>query len=234
MQGLASGLGSAPDIAPNFWDTAPDPQPLSDQDLPRSKKDDTFNNVSSSPKDYEEIKQSVIDKYPALTPHVKDAIIYKADRDKDHPEDQLETYPPWEEYNPNPGKTSIELRRDYKTKSEATDAIAGDLIHIAGAIHPDTHEPVDPYYYSLKKEVKKARSTKDISMDYKAYKEEEGDKPSRSFSKWFDESRGEAYVRGRVMPDENDERSHVYKSNPKLKKTIDKISKYLRTGKKDK
>ena len=105
------------------------------------------------------------------------------------------------------------------------------MIHIAGAIHPETGKPVDPVYYGLKQQVKKARSPEQIAKDYRAYKQDQKEGEDRSFSKWFNNSRSEAYVRGRLFPDKNDNWKHFYDENPKLASTIDRIGSYLRTGK---
>jgi hypothetical protein len=168
--------------------------------------------------------------YPALAPHISKVKVYDATPSKQQQADGdgLETYLPWDSWNPHPGKLTQELYRKFQTKEQLRDALAGDMIHLAGAVDPKTNKPVDPDYYAMKQEVKKARNQKQIDMDYRAYKES-GDK--RSFGKWFEDSRGEAYVRGRLFPDEKDKWKHVYEDNPKLKKAVDKVGKYLRTPK---
>ena len=202
---------------------------------PQSKVDTSFPRNQSKPTGYSDVLNDVAETYPALAPHAKNAIVYDAPPPTEnatakYPKD-LETYPPWEDWNPHPGKTTVELYKSFQSRPELRDALAGDMIHIAGAIHPETGKPVDPVYYGLKQQVKKARSPEQIAKDYRAYKQDQKEGEDRSFSKWFNNSRSEAYVRGRLFPDKNDSWKHFYDENPKLASTIDRIGSYLRTGK---
>lgn len=229
MGGLSSSL-QAPefkDSHPSFWDSSLTP---SSSPVPSSKQDDSLNINQSKPDQYDDVLQDVATTYPALAPHVKKAIVVDATPPKGTT-NQLETYLPWEDWNPHPGKVTSELYRPYQSKSEMREALAGDLIHLAGAVDPETKKPVDPKYFQLKQEVKKARSSEQIKIDYKAYKDDVKNGEDRSFDKWFQDSRGEAYVRGRLFPDKNDEWKNWYEENPKLKAAVDRIGKYLKTGK---
>lgn len=219
MPGLDTGLYDPKIVDHILWPAPPPPQSI---------EDDSFPKTQSKPGQYDDVLQDVAATYPALAPHVQRAKVYDATPDKGNEDAGLETYLPWEDWNPHPGKVTTELYKPFTNKTQLRDAIAGDLIHLAGAINPKTNKPVDPDYYALKQEVKKARTQQQIDMDYRAYKES-GDK--RSFSKWFNDSRAEAYVRGRLFPDDKDEWAHVYEENPRLKKAVDKVGKYLRTGK---
>ncbi len=229
MGGLSNGLGPLQfnDDRPNFWSSLQS-IPKETPTVNQSKPDDTLNVNQSKPNQYDSVLQDVAATYPALALHVKKAMVYDATPSKDQTDNQLETYLPWEDWNPHPGKVTTELYRPYTSRSELRDALAGDLIHLAGAVDPKTGKPVDPTYYKLKQQVKKARSPQQIKADYRAYKES-GDE--RSFDQWFQDSRGEAYVRGRLFPDKNDEWRSWYEENPKLKKAVDNVGKYLRTGK---
>jgi hypothetical protein len=233
MGGLASSLGNPNSPSPsfmdrlhNFWE--------SDSTIPQQSKADTsLIKDQSSVHGYDDVLQDVAETYPALAPHTKKAVVYDAAPPKGNT-DQLETYLPWEDWNPHPGKVTSELYRPYADKKELRDAIAGDLIHLSGAIDPKTNKPVDPDYYELKKQVKLARNQKQKDIDYKAYKEDvKNNEETRSFSKWFHDSRSEAYVRGRLFPDKNDNWKSFYEENPKLRDVVDKIGKYLKTGKRE-
>ena len=223
MGGLSIGLGapSFNDQHPNFWET---------NSAPQSKSDDTLNVTQSKPGQYDDVLQDVATTYPALAPHVKKAMVYDVSPSKEQ-KGQIETYLPWEDWNPHPGKVTTELYRPFNSKSQLRDALAGDLIHLAGAKDPKTGKPIDPTYFKLKQAVKQARTPEQIKIDYKAYKEDVKNGEDRSFDQWFQDSRGEAYVRGRLFPDENDEWKSWYEENPKLKKAVDRIGSYLKTGK---
>lgn len=186
----------------------------------------------SSPNEYSKVLEDVGAEYPALAPHTKNYMVYQALQPRDEKGNSLETYLPWEDWNPHPGKIVSELYQKFSDPQELKNAIAGDLIHYLGAKNPKTGEPVDQTYYDLKQAVKKARSPEQKAIDYKEYKnsvKNEGEK--RSFNQWFDDSRGEAYVRGRLFPDHNDEWKQWYEENPKLAKAVDEVGRYLKTGK---
>jgi len=219
MAGLTDSL-TFQDPHPNFFASLAPPQ--------ASKVDTSFPKTSSSLSGYDGVLQDVATTYPALAPHTKNALVYDATPPKGEEDNGLETYPSWESENPHPGKVTMEVYKPFQSREEARDGIAGDLIHIAGSVNPDTGKPVDPIYYRLKQDVKKARTPDQIKMDYREYKSS-GDK--RSFDQWFENSRSEAYVRGRLFPDKNDDWARHYKSNPQLRKAVDKIGSYLKTGK---
>jgi hypothetical protein len=180
---------------------------------------------------YSDVLQAVGEKYPALAKHVQNTIVQDAKPPKGA-DYGLETYPPWESENPNPGKTTIELYRNFD-RSKLPEVIAGDLIHVAGGIDPRTGSPVDPTYHSLKDQVKASRTPQQDALDHKVWEQDKKNGEKRPFDQWFDESRGEAYVRGLLFPDDRDEwrKQGVYSSNPKLKSTIEQIGNYLTTGK---
>jgi hypothetical protein len=211
------------DGGPNFFDSLGPAQ--------ASKEDTSYPKNASTSTGYADALQDVAATYPVLAPHTKNVLAYDATPPKGSEDDGLETYPPWEEFNPHPGKITIEVYKPFQSRQEARDAIAGDLIHIAGAINPSTKQPVDSTYYKMKQEVKKARDAEQIAIDYKAYKDDVKNGEKRSFNKWFENSRSEAYVRGRLFPDKNDEWKSFYEKNPKLKQAVDNIGKYLKTGK---
>lgn len=178
---------------------------------------------------YKDILQDVATLYPALSPYAKKAVVYNAVRPQWEDEgDKLETYLPWDDWNPHPGKVTTTLYKPYSSRRELTSAIAGDLIHMAGAKNPSTGDPIDPEYFKLKQAVKAARSPEQRKIDYKTWKDAKKSGDNRSFNDWWQESRGEAYVRGMLFPDTNDEWASWYEENPKLKRAVEKVGKYLR------
>src|SRR5579859_6666034 len=130
MGGLIQSLAGKPDSPsdslsikfddphPNFWDQ---------ETIPEQSTTKQYPNQSSTNK-YQDALQDVAQTYPALAPHTKKALVYDAVPPKET-DSQLETYLPWEDWNPHPGKITSELYRPYSSREQLRDAIAGDLIH---------------------------------------------------------------------------------------------------------
>lgn len=170
----------------------------------------------------------VVKSYPALKKHVGNVVIQQGtNKGSDDPR-QLEFYPPWEEENPNPGKITLELYRDFKGKA-LTDAVAGDLMHYLGATDPSTNKPVDPTFLSMKNEVKAARTPKQIKIDRQEYEDgKKGGDITESYDDWLKHSRIDAYIRGYVTPDKVDEwRKNGWYNDPRMKTAVEKIKKYM-------
>ncbi len=141
--------------------------------------------------------------YPKLVQYLPQVTVQ---RGKPEPNDnrQLEFYPPWESRNPNPGKITIEMYRDFHGP-ERTNAIAGDLLHYIGARNPSTKQPIDPKYWAMKQQVVKSRTPEQKYLDDRLYEEAKRRGESRSFEDWMQESRADAYIRGWITPDQADE-----------------------------
>ena len=119
---------------------------------------------------------------------------------------QLEFYapeesgPPWnasrgEPYqgNPYPGGPTIELFQPLSGK-DVTNPIMGDMLHYLPA--------VDPKFAELREKFRGSITKKQKTIDERAW-EESGD--NRSFEAWFEANRLDAYIRGLLYPDENND-----------------------------
>src|SRR5579862_5683528 len=111
---LSSSL-SFDDGHPNFWEQ---------EDIPLQSKEtsDYPKNQNLAHGNYQDALQDVAETYPALAPHTKKALVYNATPPK-NTDSQLETYLPWEDWNPHPGKITSELYRSYNSREQLRDAI---------------------------------------------------------------------------------------------------------------
>lgn len=140
---------------------------------------------------------------------------------------QLEFFPAWEERNPTPGEHTIEIRNPALTGQALQDAIAGDALHLLGAVDPRTGKAVDPAFRALKEQFLGTLTPEQVAVDRRVYGES-GD--PRPFEQWMERSRGDAYLRGYLFPDAADEwrRQGVY--TPEQQGLLERIRRYLREG----
>jgi hypothetical protein len=116
---------------------------------------------------------------------------------------KLEFYAPGEEYNPAPGRPTIEVFDPSLRGKRLKKAVFGDMLH---------HLPaVDPAFRSLRADFRRTVTDKQLATDRRAHKrarDEHGE--TRSFDDWFEQSRLDAYIRGFLAPDERDEWAGSY------------------------
>lgn len=170
-------------------------------------------------------KRAISGQYPALAPHM-DKFSVQWGENNPHG-GSLEFFPPWELHNPNPGQPTIELyNRDLKG-NELQSAIAGDALHYLGAVGPSGN-PVDPTFHGMKQQMIGSLTPDQLAVDRRAYDKSRSSGDHRSFDDWMQDSRGDAYIRGYITPDANDEwrKQGVY--NPEQKKLLDAMNAYLR------
>jgi hypothetical protein len=121
---------------------------------------------------------------------------------------QDETYMPWGEDNPAPGKLSIQLRAAQpKTQQDLQDIITTEAMHYLGNIKPGG-EPVNPAWWKLKQQFRQAMTPRDQELaqqhwleEQKAFKESggrEGD--NRSFDDFMNKSYLDMFMRGYMFP----------------------------------
>lgn len=194
------------------------------------------NRPLNKPEDYQQAISSASQMYPRLAPYLQNTVIESKQRPANEPADaELETLPPWEDWNPNKGKTTVQIYQPYTDKSKMATALAGDMFHVIGGIDNRTGRPVDPVYYKLKQDVIAARSPVQDELDRRTWKEEEGH-GGRSFKDWMQSSRADAYIRGLLTPElegkypDEWRKSGTYSTNPRLKTAIMKIDAYLKGG----
>lgn len=129
----------------------------------------------------------------------------------------LEFYPPDEAYNPRPGNATIELFDPALQGAALDQAVFGDMLH---------HMPkVDPYFQGQRETLRKTLTPEQVAMDRRAYEEARAEGEKRPFDEWMEQSRLDAYVRGRLSPDAADEWKDVY--TPEQAKILDELKAYL-------
>jgi hypothetical protein len=151
---------------------------------------------------------AVAQQYPALAPHLGNFIVQWGPAQADAR--QLEFYPPWERDNPNPGKTTLELYNRDLNGAALQNAVAGDALHLLGAVDPRTGEPVDQRYYAMKQQLLGSLTPQQQSIDRRAYERERAFGDPGPYDDWMQRSRLDAYIRGRLTPDANDAWGRAY------------------------
>lgn len=132
----------------------------------------------------------------------------------------LEFYPPEDNKNPRPGKATVEVF-DPSLQGDALEAaIFGDMLH---------HMPsADMYYGKMRSDLQSSLSPEQLAIDRKEFeraKKEDGE--DRSFDDWMSGSRLDAYIRGKIAPDETDDWRTAY--TPGQEKILADMLKYLMT-----
>jgi hypothetical protein len=138
--------------------------------------------------------------YPAL----KDWGVSVIDsRGREGAQGYLEFYHPDESSSPNPGVPTIELLSPELKGQFLTSAIFGDMLHYA----PD----VNPGFSRLREQFRKTITPKQLEVDRRAYERAKRDYgEDRPFDRWFDVSRLDAYIRGYLAPDPNNDWAGAY------------------------
>jgi hypothetical protein len=159
--------------------------------------------AANAPKSDTAAVDAAVQKFPALAKVAKNVVV----QDKfDAPGTygQLESYPPWEGYNPNPGKFTVEVYNKNAKGQQRTDMIAGDMLHYLGAVDPSTNQPVDPEWRRLKEKFISTLRPEQIERDKGIFENERNKMgPGVTFEQWMDVSRSDAYLRGYLTPDPN-------------------------------
>ena len=163
--------------------------------------------------------------YPTLASHLKNFALQWGDPARNPGGGSIEFYPPWESENPNPGRPTIEVFDRNLQGPALQKAIYGDSLHHLGGT--DEHgTPVDPHFHSMKQDLIKSLTPEQLAVDQRAYDRAKGHGDGRSFDDWMQDSRGDAYVRGLLAPDANDEWKDVY--TPDQRKTLADMFFYLK------
>lgn len=130
----------------------------------------------------------------------------------------LEFYAPDEEKNPRPGVPFIEVYDRSVTGNDLATMLFGDMLHhVASA---------DDGFRAMRDKFVETITPEQAAIDRGAYERSKlrhGE--SRSFDKWFDVSRKDAYIRGYLAPDKNDEWRDIY--TDEQKKILEQMKSYL-------
>lgn len=142
---------------------------------------------------------------------------------------QLEFYPPWEQYNPVPGKATIEIYNKGLKGEYLASALAGEMLHHLGSVDPRSGAPVDPVFRRMKEAFSSTFTESQTQEDLAAFESQRKQfNPDVTFEDFRDWSRTDAYIRGYIFPDERDEwrKSGVYTKEQKF--ILDLMKDYIR------
>ena len=182
---------------------------------------------------YDRQKQSVARDFKALAPWMNTMSVQAGPQSRNIGGGYLEFYPPWELHNPNPGRTTLELYdKDLQQGEGLENAIAGDAMHLLGAVDPRTGQPVDEHFHGMKQRLIGSLTPDQLAIDRRAYDSAQSRGDHRSFDDWMQDSRGDAYIRGYITPDANDEWRKNEAYTPGQQILLDALSAYVRSGKK--
>ena len=155
-----------------------------------------------------EIVQNIYSKYPRLEQLGDIEIIFSPEKYEEG-KGQLEFYHKGEDLSPDPSKTIIEIFNPDLKDEWLEKAIVGDMLHgLPGK---------DLEFTDLRNEFKESLNDQQQQQALKMWKNQEAreDHPPRSFEKAFDVSILDAFIRGYVMPDENNEWRNFYTDDQK-------------------
>ena len=150
--------------------------------------------------------------YPAIADYPWSVI---DSRGKGGDDRQLEFYHPDEVDNPAPGNPTIEVFNPKLQGPALEQAVLGDMLHYLPY--------VDQGWAGMRDRFSKSLTGDQLNVDHQAYRES-GDE--RSFPDWMKQSRLDAYIRGHITPDTNDEWRGVY--NPQQLSILNEMQQYLR------
>ena len=176
------------------------------------------------------IVDQVKSKFPAYSNYLSRVVIHPGSTDtKD--ERQVETYMPWEDENPNPGKLTIQpFHKSLLSDQSLPNTVAGEMLHYIGGVDDSTKKPVDPAYYQLKQRVESSRTAHQVEVDHKEYQEAAKRGEDRPYQQWLDQSRIDEYIMGYIAPDKQAEWiKKGWYNDPKMHQAVRDIRKYLTT-----
>lgn len=132
---------------------------------------------------------------------------------------QLEYYPANESWNPLPGKPTIDVFNPAIKGQGFQDAVAADMLHGL----PQR----DPTWRAYREQFKTTLTPRQQAIDRQAYAEDRAQGETRSYGEWMDGNRVDAYLRGYLFPDANDEwrKGGVY--TPQQSQVLDRMRAYL-------
>lgn len=161
----------------------------------------------------DELLRSIQSKYPALAGYDWSVIDSRGKPSKHG--GQIEFYSPDEQYNPTPGRPTVEVFNKDLQGDMLERAIFGDMLHYM----PEADEG----FRGMREKFRATLTPEQLMVDRMAYKKS-GDK--RDFDKWMDISRLDGYLRGFLAPDANDEWRDAYTDEQKA--ILGEIDSYLR------
>ncbi|OFX03555.1 MAG: hypothetical protein A3E78_16665 [Alphaproteobacteria bacterium RIFCSPHIGHO2_12_FULL_63_12] len=143
----------------------------------------------------------------------------------------LEFYPEWESWNPNPGTHTIEVREPGLRGRVLEESVAGDALHLLGAVDPRTGQPVDPVWRTMKDAFAASMSPRNMEREQIAYqtRQKRGEE-TRPFQDYFENSRLDAYIRAGIFPMVNPDWQKPGVFTLEQKTLLERMREYLMTG----
>lgn len=176
--------------------------------------------------DLERARLRAMEMYPRIADTLKEFNLSYGKSPPGGEDRGLEFYPPWETDNPTKGKPHIQIFNRGVAGDELATAIAGDAMHLLGSVDPRTGEPINPGVRLLKDNLRRSLTSEQLRLDQKIHKQT---KDPRPFEDWMDISRTDAYIRGYLFPDAEDEwrKQEVY--TPEQVRMLESLRSYLTT-----
>lgn len=171
-------------------------------------------------KEMDDALSSVLKKYPKLQGYDW-AIVDSRGKDSKHG-GSIEFYSPDESESPVPGKPTIEVFDKNLKGDKLERALFGDMLH---------HLPsVDPQFEEMRQKLQASLTDEQKAVDQKSYEKAKSDYgEDRPIDQWMNQSRLDAYVRGRLAPDDNNDWKDVYTEDQH--KLLNDLEDYLKKPK---
>lgn len=153
--------------------------------------------------DLDEILESLQAEFPALRNHE-----FSLRRGIPNPQGghHLEFYPAWEpgapgRGRPEPGRHVIEILNPELTGRPLREMVAGDMLHLLGAVNPSTGQPVDPRWRALKQVFRDSLTPEQMQLESSIYTElARRGREQRPFDDYLDQVRLDGYIRAGIFP----------------------------------
>jgi hypothetical protein len=104
------------------------------------------------------------------------------------------------------------------------------MLHYMGAVDPRSGQVIDPTYFKLKQQLLNSRTPEQRRIDDRAYQRDlpyyKGEKPTKE--DWMQFNRGDAYIRGYITPDADDNWREMYTQEQRA--LLDIMKQYLKRG----
>jgi hypothetical protein len=167
----------------------------------------------------DQARRNVLERFPLLNGH--DWSIVDSRSTKPDDERQLEFYSPDEPDSPTPGRPTLEIFNPNLRGEALEHAIYGDMLH---------HLPtVDRTWSAMRDKLRQSLTPDQQAMDRRAYERDQrtyGE--DRPYDEWHNASRLDAYIRGRLSPDANDDWRDVY--TPDQHNLLNQMEDHLQLG----
>ncbi len=140
---------------------------------------------------------------------------------------QLEYYAPDEEWNPYPGKSTIEIYKGDVKPGELRNLIAGETMHLLGG-RGEGGEPNDAAFAAMKDALIKSRTPEQRAIDQRVWEERYADQ--MPYDDYIQRSRADEYVMGYLFPDAADEWRKQNTYTDEQKDLLEQMRAHLRTA----